>query len=259
MRDVIGGEWLKLRTLRASTVVLAVIGIGIGGCALIVWYATRLWDSVPPERRASGFVSPMEPLIGEVTMIALGVLGVLVASTEYGTGAIQQTLTAVPRRGRLLLAKACCVAGLSFPVALAGIAVTSVLTHAELGGRAIPGITDPRTHPPALLLSMALEITVMALSGLGLGLAVRSTAAAVTGVVVAVAVVPLLAQAVPGSAGPLVRSMLPGTLAGQLAGVGNPHSVYGSELSPPAALAVLAGYLLVSLGAAAVLLHRRDA
>ena len=41
-----------------------------------------------------------------LAQLAIGVLGVLVITSEYSTGSIQTSLAAVPRRGRFLAAKA---------------------------------------------------------------------------------------------------------------------------------------------------------
>jgi ABC-2 type transport system permease protein len=44
---------------------------------------------------------------------AIGVLGVLVITSEYSTGSLQTSLAAVPRRGRFLAAKAAILTAVS--------------------------------------------------------------------------------------------------------------------------------------------------
>jgi ABC-2 type transport system permease protein len=102
-------------------------------------------------------------------------------------------------------------------------------------------------------------VVLVALAALGLGLVLRSTAGAITVIAVVLFVLPIVAQAVPGPAGTWLRAVEPGGLAGQLAGVGNPDSVFGQALSPAGALAVMIAYPAVALGAALLAVQRRDA
>lgn len=56
-----------------------------------------------------------------------------------------------------------------------------------------------------------------------------------------------------------VSSLVPGALAGQLAGAGNAHSVFAAVLSPWEALLVLLAYVAIPLTAGAIVISRRDA
>lgn len=106
MRDLLAAEWIKLRTVRSTWVLLAV------GCTLTVAVGVLFCALIGPEFRAADPVRQREldpvglPFTGlQIGQVPLVVLAVLAVGNEYGTGMIRTTLAAVPRRGRLLAAK----------------------------------------------------------------------------------------------------------------------------------------------------------
>ena len=92
-------EWTKLRTVRSTMWTLGVtvmLGIGISGARDRGDFSAH-WFSNPQH---FGFDTISTSLIGViVSEFAIGVLGTLVMSTDYGTGAIHATLSAA-RIGR---------------------------------------------------------------------------------------------------------------------------------------------------------------
>lgn len=103
---VLRSEWLKFRTLRSSWITLFLaIGGMIGISALICWASDNRWTHMDPIERAT-FDPMMHSLVGvNLAQLAVGVLGVLFVTGEYGTGMIKATLGAVPSRLPVLLAK----------------------------------------------------------------------------------------------------------------------------------------------------------
>src|ERR1700710_2943157 len=99
---VLRAEWLKFRTLRSTVAVLAAAAAGMVLIALIVGYNTRhLTGNIQPDDHV-----PSSTLQGYyLGQLLIGALGVLFVSGEYSTGMIRSTLTAVPRRLPVLLAK----------------------------------------------------------------------------------------------------------------------------------------------------------
>jgi hypothetical protein len=201
-------------------------------------------------------------------LIAVIVVGVLFITTEYRTSLIRVTLAAGPRRSRALLAKAIVLGAVTFVAGLAG-AIVAVPLGARLARSAgvyifpVTSSTELRTAiGTAALLATA---SILALS---LGAIFRSSAAAVTTVIVAV-VVPYVLIANPfmptGMANWLTRVTPAAAFAvqqtlvqyPQVAGIYTPYQGY-YPLAPWAGIAVLAGYALAGLAVAAVLLNRRD-
>src|SRR5262245_39514479 len=103
--DVLSFEWIKLRSVRSNgwTVLIAAV-VTLGITAIIApSFATA--PGPPP----GGLMTPLtESFLGyaEYTVIPVSVLGVLVFTSEYSTGLIRTTVTAVPRRWVVLAAKA---------------------------------------------------------------------------------------------------------------------------------------------------------
>lgn len=197
--DALRSEWTKFRTLRSTAyTMLTVMVIGVGLGALISHGTGRRYATMSPADQAA-----FDPTYNSLqacwilAQLAVGVLGVLVITSEYATGMMRTSATAVPRRTRLLAAKAL-VAGVAalavgevtgFGAFLAGqslIARTGA-PHAALG--------DP--HVLRAVAGTGLYLAVIALYGVALGPIVRSTAGAITALVATTLIVPLLVQALP--------------------------------------------------------------
>jgi ABC-2 type transport system permease protein len=99
--------------------------------------------------------------------------GVLAVGGEFGTGMIRVSLAAVPRRGRLLSAKALVLAGTVLPasaLAVGACALAGLLTL----GRSLTGFAMLRASCCAVL-----YLTLVALLALGVTAVVREAAAAI--------------------------------------------------------------------------------
>src|SRR5579875_1846557 len=90
-------EWIKLRSLRSTTWVLA-SGIAV---TIVLGTVAGLNTSNPHGDPTSNVLSGV--IFGQ---LVTGVLGVLVISSEYSSGMIRSTLAAIPRRPLVLAAKA---------------------------------------------------------------------------------------------------------------------------------------------------------
>jgi ABC-2 type transport system permease protein len=119
---------------------------------------------------------------------AAALAGVLAAGGEYGTGMIAVSLAAVPRRGRLLAAKAgvlAVTAGAASAVTAVTVTVAGLLLLPGHGFTAERGfdLAGPASWRAALCAALCLTLT--ALLGLGITVAVRDSVAA-SGVTLAV-------------------------------------------------------------------------
>ena len=105
--NVLRSEWTKIISVRSTVwTVIAMVVTTIGFGVLICWATEFNWDKTDASQRAL-----FDPTSTSLTGLAFGqlavaVLGVMVISTEYSTGGIRTSLTAVPKRFRLLGAKA---------------------------------------------------------------------------------------------------------------------------------------------------------
>jgi ABC-2 type transport system permease protein len=252
MVDVLVAEWVKVRSVRSTYVVLgAVAGVVLLG-AFLTWNGMQSWDHLTAQQRANVQIPPpAEQVMLPVVQLCLGTLGVLAITSEYATGMIRTSLTAVPRRRVVLGAKAFVVGIVALAAGQAFMFATFAATRAIVGHRPIPGHTAPLHHEAPLLASLGLSVTVVALLGLGLGTVTRSTVAAIVAVAGLLFVVPGLAQALPGPLGTWAGTVMLPNLPKELAGTDH-------TLAPPVALLALAAYVVAALVAAATVLRRRD-
>jgi ABC-2 type transport system permease protein len=123
----------------------------------------------------------------QLVMLLLGALAVLAIGSEYSTGSIRTTMTAVPRRTPVLLAKALLLSGVMFlfgvlSAVLCHLLVQPILADADLG-------YDPWQEPVLLnILAVGLFYTVTAWLGFGLGALLKSTTWSIVVLVVLVVV-----------------------------------------------------------------------
>jgi ABC-2 type transport system permease protein len=247
MGDAIRSEWLKLRTTRA-TVVLLVLALLVPIALVILVTASVPLDTLPDDTIANRFSLTIAGAGLGDTLLA--VTGVLAMSSEYRHNTIRVTIAAVPSRWRVLGAKIVVVAAVSIVIAAIAVTFSYVVGAAILGARAHGvSISDPgvaRSIVGAVLLAV-----LEALIGLTVGTIIRATAGAVTLVVLwPVLIEPLLFALLPG-----VGKFLPYTAGSAL------QSPEGTKdvLSPLAGGVVIVAFTTVLLVAAGVLLQRRDA
>ena len=106
--DTLASEWVKLTTLRSTYLT---IGLGVllsfGTTALVALAVGNSFDGGGIGTAEEVVAEPIiTSMVGNIfTLIVFSVFGVLASSSEYSSGMIRLTLTATPKRGRVLLAK----------------------------------------------------------------------------------------------------------------------------------------------------------
>ncbi|TAM84448.1 MAG: ABC transporter permease [Jatrophihabitans sp.] len=252
---ILRSEWIKLRSLRStwiSLVVAAVLAIGLG----VLFSALRGNDFSHHGVIPGPFFDPVAVSLRGVYLaqVAVGVLGVLLITGEYSTGMIRASLTAVPRRAPVLLAKTAVYAVASYVVAVVATFFAFLGGQAALGAY---GFGVSLSSPGALraVFGGALYLMVVGLLGLGLGFALRNTGGAIATLFGLLLILPALAQALPSSWQDHIDKYLPMTAGTQIM-VTKPDA---GSLSPWTGLLVFACYALAALVAGAIVLRRRDA
>jgi hypothetical protein len=244
-------EFTKFRSV-ASTgwSVLAAVAMIVGFGVL---YAMVRVSRPPAD--VGAFDSTGAALSGvQLAQIAVGVLGVLTITGEYATGLIRTTFTAVPRRTRVLVAKAAVVAAATFALSLPGVFAAFLIGQRILA----PQHMDTSLGQPGVLravIGSALFLTLVALLGLGLGVLLRSTAGAVSALTGLLFAPQMVAGLLPSSLADDITRYFPGP-AGQ-AVTFDGHDP--SSLAPWTGLAVFALYTVVVLALGAWRMRRADA
>ncbi len=253
---VLRSEFTKFRSLRSTiwTLLVAVVLMtGIG--ALFSAVSGSQYHTFSAASRAT--FSPISTSLSGTSfaVIAFGVLGVLLMSGEYSTGMIRSSLTVVPRRLPVLWGKLAVFAGVIFPVSLIASLASFLLGQALLNGHHL-GVS--LTAPGALrsVVGAALYVTMAGLIGLTLGALLRNTAAGISTFVGAFFVIPPLADVLPSSVSDHLAQYLPSN-AGEVL-YGGAQDVHDA-LSPWTGFALLCGYAVVLIAAAAWRLRRADA
>jgi ABC-type transport system involved in multi-copper enzyme maturation permease subunit len=233
---------------------------------------TGTGDIAPAVRESLGGAG----VIGDIlfgafpALITVIVLGTLFITAEYRDDMIRVTLAASPRRGRVLAAKAIVLGVVTFAAGLAG-AVVAVPVGERLA-RADGVYLFPVTLATQLRVEAgtAALLTAASVLALAVGTIFRRSAGAVTAVIAAIVLPYLLVAQIPflpaSVTGWLTRVTPVAAFAVQQTVVPYPqvtsnYTPYNGyyPLAPWAGLAVLAGYALLALTVAAVLLRRRDA
>jgi ABC-type transport system involved in multi-copper enzyme maturation permease subunit len=181
--------------------------------------------------------------------VIMGALAVRSITSEYSNGMIRTTFTARPGRQAVLAAKAATVAALTFPVALVCNFVGFEIGQRILAAKHVNVSLD---HPGviAAIVLGAVAISLVSVLGVGLGALIRRTAPATTALTLVFIGGALFAQFAPTG----LRQYLPETATQAVVTV---HRSAGL-LRPGAALALLAVYAAVALGAASIRIARRD-
>jgi hypothetical protein len=191
------------------------------------------------------------------------------AASEYRRGLLGVTLAAVPRRGRVLAAKAVVTGTVAFVVGAGAAGICLPLGVARARSAHFAVLTVPVGEQARAVLGTGLLLAMAAVLALALGVLLRRSATAVTGAV-AVTVLPYLLAlggALPTgparwllrltpAAGFAVQQTLP--RYPQVLSVYTPGTGY-FPLPPWGGLAVLAAWTLLAVGAALLVLRGRDA
>jgi ABC-2 type transport system permease protein len=247
-------EWIKLRSLRFM-LVTALLGAvaSIGLADLASKNNAAGWAHLDAVQKAQ--FDPLDVNFNFVIVgiLLFGILGALVATNEYGSGLIRTTFAATPQRGLVLAAKAVLTGLVSFGLAVV-ITFTAFFTgQAIISGAHAPHLSLGDHGVPGHLMGTVYYMTAAGLIGLFVGVLVRSAAAAITAMFGLLLVLPLLADKITPDA--LTRHTVPYLPLN----LGDEMLHHHPGLSPGAAVAGLAAWVVVLAAAAAFSLRTRDA
>jgi ABC-2 type transport system permease protein len=252
-------EWTKIRSVRSTMwSLLAFVVVAIGFSALIATVISDSWNNPGNHpNHLTLLTDPTAVLFGAgfgLGQLAICVLGVLVISGEYSTGAIRASLLAVPRRIRMLAAKAAVFGLLDLVVSAITVFAVFFITTAILRSRVSITLSQPGIARACI--GGVLYLTVLGLFALAVGGLIRHTAGAISAVIALVLVVPPLITLIPGTIANHIHGYLP-TVAGQL--VAQSSQQPADVLSPWQGFGVFCLWTVVLLAACGWLLARRDA
>ena len=251
-------EWIKIRSVRSTlwTLILLFV-VTVGFTALLCLAISASWRQSRPATHASVIADPVGTILGTGLLfgqLAVCVLGVMIISSEYGSGTIRVSLLAVPRRWPMLTAKMLVFAVIVFVVGelaafgsfFAGSAILHSHVHVSLSD---PGVTRA-------ILGAGLYLTVLGWFSMAIGGLLRHTAGAITTAIGVVFVLPIIAAFLPASWGQHIHDYLPSSSGSMIA---QAHQGANQVLSPWQGFGVFCIWTALLLAAAFTLLQRRDA
>jgi ABC-2 type transport system permease protein len=256
--NAVHAEWTKLRTVAGTAWLLAAIVVATVAISAAAAAAVRC----PP-----GTACPVDPTKLSLTGVQLSqalvaILAVLALSSEYSTGMIHVTFTAMPHRSAVLAAKAAVLTGLV--LAAGTIAVLGSL----LAGRLIlpgHGFTAARGFPPLSLADgpvlraaagSVLYLALIGLLSLGAATVMRDSAAAIGVILGLLYLFPIVAPLVNPHWQRHLEQIGPMTAGLAIQATTGLRSL---PISPWAGLGVLAAWAAGALLAGGLLLRLRDA
>ncbi|MFE6398557.1 ABC-2 transporter permease [Streptomyces alboflavus] len=243
-RTALAFEWTKFAGLRSTRWTMAATGLVTVAGAVFVG--------------VSGSLQPDDTVLGGsltlsiVSLMIAGVVGALTVCGEYAAATVTSTFTAVPRRGRVLLAKAVLLA-----VLLYGVAFVSCTVAYLLGGAILEDGAYARGEPLPALFGIAALFAVVGVLGLAIGTLLRASVGSVT-TVVAVLLLPSLFGPLFGDARRWVAGASPTAALEKLTQTSDAGPEAVGSLGAWPSLALVAVYSALLLGLAAWRLRRRD-
>lgn len=256
LTDLIGSEWIKLRTLRSTwwslgTMILLSLGFTVAATAVYTHNYPHLDASTQLEFHSDTIGLILQPA-AQFAQLAVCVLGVLLIASEYSTGMIRATMLAAPRRTPALLAKAAAffalVCVLAEVVAFSCFLIGAQIVHSH----AAVSLTDPTTL--RAVLAFGLYMALVGLVALSLGTLLRHPAAGISLVLAMQFVLPGVLSLIPGSVGKHLAGAMP---SGTDVMMGSGHNL-SNVYSPAQGLLILLGWVAVLGGAALWSVKRRD-
>ncbi len=249
---VLASEAWKLRSVRSTTwALLATSALNIGLAALL---AIVLPGTLSAHDKLTLDTTRVSLGGLHLSQVACGLLGVLVISSEYTSGLIRTTLTAVPDRRLVLGAKALVLAATVAVVATASCLAAYYSFELLLADHHLrTSLADPGVLRAAL--GGGLYLTAVALLGLGLGAALRSSAGATATLLGLLLIPPLLLELLPDSWKTAATPYTPLESGSAIVSV---HQGPGS-LGPWGGFGLFCAYTLLALAAGFIFINHRDA
>ncbi len=172
MSDALRYEWTRLRTLRST---YWLIGAGLLCSALIAVIIGATAEGDPLEPELLGVAVNGGAAFGIPFMaVFMAVIGIFTTGHEWRHGTIQPTLTALPQRSRLIIAKLLVVSVATLAATLMSMLLNLGVVLAFTGEA--PGLFESPLNEA--LLGYVAYTLIYALVGLGLGLLFRGVPSA---------------------------------------------------------------------------------
>jgi ABC-2 type transport system permease protein len=256
-RGALAAEWIKLRSVRSTYLALAAAALAAVALGYLITHYmanTTNWATMSPQAKATWDPVSYSLAGFAIAQLAFGVLGVLAISSEHSTGLIRTTYAATPRRRAVLGAKAAVTGAVTLA---AGELIAFAAFYTGQWALSAKHLNVTLSDPGVLrgVLAAGLYLAVITLVGLGLGAIIHHTAGATAALFGLVFLIPQVIHMMPAPWDTRIGKYMLDNVGQQMTAL---HGAPG-YFSPATSLIICLAYALVALGAAAILLTRRDA
>jgi ABC-type transport system involved in multi-copper enzyme maturation permease subunit len=251
-------EFTKIRSVRSTywtLLVLLVISVGIG--AAICAGTAANWNQASAADRAT-FDAAQVSIAGLFFLgqLVIVVFGAMVLTSEYATGMIRTSLTAMPRRVTIYAAKALIFAIVALVVTLVAAFIAFFVGQALLSSTHA-SVTLSGHNVLRAVIGSALYVTLCGLFAFAAGSILRHTAATITSIIGLLFVIPILAHLLPSSWYNDIARWLPDSAGSAISTTVAPQDSH--LFSPWGQFTVFAVYTAILLIVGGILFRRRDA
>jgi len=150
LRGVIASEFTKLRSVRSTYWTIAALLItSVGVAAIIGFGASSNIHNNPWNKAATDSTQLSLGFFFEVGQLIIAVIGAMIITSEYSTGMIRTSLTAMPRRGTVYLGKLIVLTSVTLVVSLVTSFLSFFVAQAVLSGAGVSASLFHTTTVPA--------------------------------------------------------------------------------------------------------------
>jgi ABC-2 type transport system permease protein len=266
LSQAIASEWTKIRTVRSTMWTLGVMFLLVVGINLLVLIPISSDHDTSIPVLAPGLFGLM---LGQMAILTLGVL---VITSEYGTGMIRTTFTACPQRSRVLAAKAIVFFLLSFVTTTVACTVTAAFSNAAIGGQRVSlgdsgqqgvivrnGLTEASgSQWLGATVGVGLYVALLGLLALSVGTLLRHSAGAVTSMIGVVLLPLIVALFLPSSMSSTRDHLIRYSAPNALASLYHIPMIGDNDQNGVQQLVILACVTAVALAGAFAALNSRD-
>jgi ABC-type transport system involved in multi-copper enzyme maturation permease subunit len=282
MRGVLASEFTKLRSVRSTYWTIGSLLIVSAGLAAAIAAGTGADLHNNPGDKA-GFDATQVSLgaFFYLGQLIIAVLGAMAITSEYSTGMIRTSLTAMPRRGTVYLSKLLAFTGVALVISLVTSFVAFFIGQAVLSGSGVSASLFHSTTVPmaaqvsprgttlsgsfvvtssdvlTAVIGTALFVTAGAVIAFGLGAIIRHTAGAIASAIGLLFVLPVIIQLLPHTWRWDLMRFFPDAAGRVLSATVGPPIDHLWSAWPQ--FAVTAIWALVLVGVGAYLFRKRDA
>jgi ABC-2 type transport system permease protein len=258
MRQALHAEWTKLRTVAGPMWLLAAVVLLTVVIGVLVVTSMTYWPGDATQDTTKLSLAGVD--IGQAVA---AIIGVMCVSSEYSSGLMRLSLTAVPRRWRVLVSKAVFAGGLSLAAGAVAVVASVLLGQVILAGH---GFTAAHgyavlslAHGPTLRAAVgsAIYLALIALLGLGVATAVRDSATSIGVVLGLLFIFPLVGGFVSDPQWHRHLEQIGPMTAGL--GIQSTIGLSGLTLTPWSGLGVTAAWAAGALLVGGLMLQFRDA